>query len=70
MIVLQFVEVYAMYPRIVISSPLGNYRTSMLPCPLKHKHTSLGAQTGDHYMSLQRSTPGRTSDFTRVFVVL
>jgi hypothetical protein len=37
--------------------------------PAKHNHTSIGVRLGDHYMSLQRSTPGRTSDFARVFAV-
>jgi hypothetical protein len=34
-------DVCAMYPSLVISSPFSNYKTSMLPHPLKHKHTSL-----------------------------
>jgi hypothetical protein len=40
MIVLHYAEDYTLYPHIVISSPFGDYRTSMLPCSLKHKHTS------------------------------
>jgi hypothetical protein len=51
-----FVEVYALYPRVVISSPFDDLKTSMLPCPLKHKH--IGVWPGDHYMPLQKFTPG------------
>jgi hypothetical protein len=35
----------------------------------KHNHTSFGVSPGDHCMPLQMSTPGRTSDFARVFAV-
>jgi hypothetical protein len=54
MLVLHSVEVYAIYPCIVISSPFDDWRTSMFSCMLKHKYTSLGARPGDHYMSLPR----------------
>jgi hypothetical protein len=69
MIVLHSIEICALYPNLMVSSPFGDYRTSMLPCLLKHKHTFLSVRLGDHYILLPRSTLGGTSDFARVFTV-
>jgi hypothetical protein len=54
MIVVHFIKVSALYPRVVISSLAKQHEQSLF-C---HSYTTFGVWPRDHYMSLQRFTMG------------
>jgi hypothetical protein len=59
MIVVHSVEVSILYPRVVISSPIGRLENLIFVI----LYTSFGVWFRDHYMPLQRSTLERMSCF-------
>jgi hypothetical protein len=65
MIVVQFVKVSAMYPRVVISA----LAKQLGKPPFCYSYTSFGAWPRDHYMSLQKFTMGRMPDLAKVVAI-
>jgi hypothetical protein len=54
MIVVHFIKVSTIYPRVVISSPVGDKRNLLFAI----LYTSFGVWSRDHYMPLPRFTMG------------
>jgi hypothetical protein len=65
MIVVHFVRVSTLYPRVVISS-LAKRLEKPLFC---HSYTSFGVWPRDHYIPLQRFTMGRMPGLAKVVTV-
>jgi hypothetical protein len=62
MIVVHFVKVSALYPRVVISSLAMRLEKP----PFCYSYTSFGVRPRDHYRPLQRFTMGRMSGLPKV----
>jgi hypothetical protein len=62
MIVVHFVKVSALYPRVVILLLAKRLEKP----PFYHSYTSFGVWLRDHYISLQRFTMGRMPGLAKV----